>query len=125
VKPATTYSQVLGHVVAQHRKKRGMTQAQIAKQLGITQAGYSGLERGRSPFTVPQLRKVCGVLQVPVEQVLRLTDAAVANLVSKGVRVLNEKPPAGSGWLWVAGGVIAAVVAGVVAVAITKSPSDS
>jgi len=102
-----------------------MTQAQIAKQLGITQAGYSGLERGRSPFTVPQLRKVCGVLQVPVEQVLRLTDAAVANLVSKGVRVLNEKPPAGSGWLWVAGGVIAAVVAGVVAVAITKSPSDS
>ena len=114
MKPATTYSEVLGRLIALRRKKLNITQEKMAGKLGMTQAGYSGLERGRSPFSVPQLRKVSALLGHDVQELLHHTDDTVDDLEAQGIDVLPEKPGTGTGgWAWIAGAVITGAAAGV------------
>jgi len=39
------------HALRWERTKRGMSQADVAKRLGVTQACISGIEKGSEPFT--------------------------------------------------------------------------
>ena len=84
--------------------------------LGITQAGYSGLERGRSPFTIPQLNKVAKGLGISASDLLQQADGTATALRAQGIEVLGSRPT-GDGsnkWAWIAGGVIAVAAAAVV-----------
>ena len=113
-KPATTYSQLLGQVVLQQRKARGLTQAQLAEHLQLTQSGYSRLERGDTHFTAPQLRRTAEALGVTPAALLKVADDAARRLAAQGVTVLDDRPKVGSentnGWLWVAAAVLVAAV---------------
>jgi transcriptional regulator with XRE-family HTH domain len=113
-KPAATYSQLLGQVVLQHRKARGLTQAQFADLLQLTQSGYSRLERGDTHFTAPQLRRAAEALGVMPAALLKVADDAARRLASQGVTVLDDRPKEGAedtnGWLWVAAAVLVAAV---------------
>jgi transcriptional regulator with XRE-family HTH domain len=44
----------------------------MAAALGITQTGYSRYESGAVPLTVPALVRICGVLDVRVDDVLAM-----------------------------------------------------
>jgi DNA-binding XRE family transcriptional regulator len=48
------------------RKYRGLTQANLAKQAGITQAFLSEIERGRKTGTTETLKALAKALAVPV-----------------------------------------------------------
>jgi transcriptional regulator with XRE-family HTH domain len=50
----------------QAREEAGLTQEELATRLGITQVGYSGLERGRTLVSLETLAEVCRVVGKPI-----------------------------------------------------------
>jgi transcriptional regulator with XRE-family HTH domain len=70
------------------RKKKGLTTAQIAGQLGISRAHYSHLENGTRAFTEELLEKTAKILEIDKETIRNLGKVAeIRNLVPKS-------------WLW-------------------------
>ena len=53
------------------RKSAQLTQAQVAKILGISLSSYTAYERGRSYPTVPNLMKILQLFGVSIEDLLR------------------------------------------------------
>lgn len=51
----TSYSAVLGVVLASKRKQQGIEQGKMADKMGLSQASYSRLESGKSSFSVDQM----------------------------------------------------------------------
>jgi transcriptional regulator with XRE-family HTH domain len=59
--PLAPFARALGAHLASLRKRRGLTQAQLADLAGITQAALSRAETGR---TLPQLRTLVTIGEV-------------------------------------------------------------
>jgi len=57
---------VVGARLREARVEAGLTQLALAEELGLTQVGYSGMERGRSLIGVDVLLDVCRILGRPV-----------------------------------------------------------
>ncbi len=58
--------------VRQAREEAGLTQAEMADHLALTEAGYGHYERGRSPFTVDQLARISEAVKRPIPWLLGL-----------------------------------------------------
>ena len=52
----------LGHVIMLRRKSLGMSQSDLALKTGIQQANISRIEKGRSNFTITQLKRIANAL---------------------------------------------------------------
>lgn len=52
------------------RELKNYTQQYMAGQLGITQAGYSKIEKGETRLSYEKLEKIAGILQVSVQDVI-------------------------------------------------------
>ncbi|MFL9911153.1 helix-turn-helix domain-containing protein [Paraburkholderia sp. RL17-337-BIB-A] len=63
-----TFFVALGERMAQFRKARGITQAQIAETLGLTQQTYQSYEVGRRRIPVSTLPSVAHALSVSLEE---------------------------------------------------------
>ena len=66
----------LGERMAQFRKARGITQAQIAEALGLTQQTYQSYEVGRRRIPVSTLPSVARALSVSLEDLFGETENA-------------------------------------------------
>ena len=51
-------------ILKKHRERKGLSQNQLAKQLGITQTFLSEIERGRKNPSLEQFFSICSVLDV-------------------------------------------------------------
>ncbi len=101
-KVATSFNCIVGAVVQHHRKERCTTQAQFAKALGLTQSAYSRLERGVTPFSIPQLMRAAEALQISPVALLDLALRAQEALRARGVPVVDDVGAGGSAdWLTV------------------------
>lgn len=58
------------------RQSRGMTQIDLAEDLGITQSNLSAIERGARGLTVHQAVKLARALRVTTDEILNPTKAA-------------------------------------------------
>lgn len=58
------------------RRQAGVSQAELARRVGLDQSGVSRLERGKRPVTLPTLRAVARALGVPVTALLDDDDRA-------------------------------------------------
>jgi transcriptional regulator with XRE-family HTH domain len=65
-----TFYADLGRRIADQRKARGITQAQLAEQLGIAQQTMAHYEGGVSRIAVETLTQVADVLGVSVEELI-------------------------------------------------------
>lgn len=65
-------SKAIAQRVKQAREAAGFSQKDMAKRLGLTEAGYGHYERDRQTFTVEQLLQVSRILGRPVEWFLGL-----------------------------------------------------
>ena len=54
----TSFSAVLGVVIANHRKLKMIDQAPFAARMGLSQASYSRLESGKAVFSIEHLYQV-------------------------------------------------------------------
>ena len=76
----TIYSEEQGHFLAllrQVRQNAGLTQADLAKQLGVPQSRVSDYERGERQMDLMQLRQYCLAVQVELVEFVQRFDAMV------------------------------------------------
>ena len=93
----TTYSAILGSVLARRRAEIGADQRTMASNLQVSQTTWSRIERGESPITAPQLFEAAHFLGVPPSQFVAEADAIVADLRRADVKIYRHKPKEPSG----------------------------
>lgn len=73
---ATSPTARVGVNVRAEMARRGVSQTELAKQLGISQAAVSARLRGHTPFDVNELARIAVVLSVPAAELLDETKAS-------------------------------------------------
>ncbi|WP_028834317.1 MULTISPECIES: helix-turn-helix domain-containing protein [unclassified Pseudoalteromonas] len=91
----TSFSSVLGVVIANKRKGLGIEQTDLSKALGLTQASYSRLESGKSTFSVDQMFICSKAMNVSVLDIIADVEKTVKNLEKNQV-VQVKMPPRGN-----------------------------
>lgn len=89
-KEQTTYSAVLGVVLANQRKLKGVDQKDMADLMGLSQASYSRLEGGKSSFSVDQMYKAAGALGIAGDVLSQQMNRTVLQLRANGVDVVPQ-----------------------------------
>lgn len=69
-RPANTHRTAFGERLFQARSKAGLSQAQVADTLGITQQSFAGWERRETALKPEQLARLAEILDVSVEHLL-------------------------------------------------------
>ena len=90
----TTYAAIIGNVVKQLRDTQAMSQGDMAKKMGISQAAWSKLENGKSTLSTAQLAKVADFLNVPANQIMQYADQAAENFKEEGMTVTYDNKEA-------------------------------
>ena len=67
-RPSTRPRTAFGQRLLAARQAAGMSQAEVAQKLGITQTAYADWERRPVALRPEQIEKLTKILQVPVEQ---------------------------------------------------------
>lgn len=70
---------VLSRVI-ETRKKRGLSQENMALELGISQAAYTNMENNESKLTVERLLKVAQILKKPVYYFFEVSPQKINNV---------------------------------------------
>lgn len=86
----TTYSAVLGVVLANLRKRLGVDQRDMADRMGLSQASYSRLEGGKSAFSVDQMFQAATALGIAADELNQQLNGTVLQLQANGVEVLPQ-----------------------------------
>ena len=84
----TTFSAVLGVVLANLRREKGIEQGEMSKRMGVSQASYSRLESGKSSFSVDQLYLAAQSLGISGAELTRRLNNAIQQLNANGVPVI-------------------------------------
>jgi transcriptional regulator with XRE-family HTH domain len=91
----TSFSSVMGVVIANKRKGLGIEQSDLADALGLTQASYSRLESGKSTFSVDQMFGCAKAMQVCVSEIIDAVENTIRSLESSKT-VTVKVPPRGN-----------------------------
>lgn len=73
----------LGEVIREARERLGLTQAEVAKKVGLVTGVYGRIERGDMMPSVPSLWRLCLVLGMSSDVVLDLDSTRVATRMNK------------------------------------------
>ncbi len=111
VKPKITYGELLGKIIDYRRKQLGLLQAPFAEALGITQSGYSRLEKGQSAMSVVQLQIVARLLRCTPANLLADADRYAVQLRAQGAEIVTDKQNSSAAGLLIALGILAALLA--------------
>lgn len=76
---------MIGTNIRRVRELKGLSQENMADELGMSVTGYGKIERNEVGISVERLMKICEVLDVGFEQILRFDDnvASFNNFNSK------------------------------------------
>lgn len=75
-----TYEEMLGHVVRIRREASGLSQAEMAERMGMSQATWSRLETGTTSMKLGIARRAARVFGLQPNELLAQTDAVAATL---------------------------------------------
>jgi len=67
----------IGNKIKKLRELRNLTQEYVAKQLEMTQAGYSRMERDEVDISVAKLEQISKVLHLKLEEILGFDEAKI------------------------------------------------
>jgi transcriptional regulator with XRE-family HTH domain len=113
----TTYPALVGNVLAQLRKEKGIGQAEFGALVGIGQSTWSRIEKGESALTIEQLAKAARQLELAPHELLAVVDGARENLQDQGIGTLLDRIGANNmallGAIPVVGPSLTAVLSGV------------
>lgn len=85
----TSYSQIVGSIIANYREYHGLGQAEISSKLNISQATWSRIERGSTSVNASQLSEISSLFNVTPQQILARADQMKAELNSRGIKVTH------------------------------------
>lgn len=85
---------LIGDKIKSIRELKNYTQEYIADQLGITQAGYSKIEKGKTSLSLEKLQQLALILELPLENIIhfesqRYFDQDIS--IAKGPTVNSDK----------------------------------
>ncbi len=80
----------IGKFISEKRKEAGLTQAQLAEKLGITDRAVSKWETGRSLPDAAIMMDLCAVLKITVNDLLSGEEVSMENYNEKTDKVLIE-----------------------------------
>jgi transcriptional regulator with XRE-family HTH domain len=113
----TTYPALVGNVLAQLRKEKGIGQAEFGSLVGVGQSTWSRIEKGESALTIEQLAKAARCLEFQPHELLAVVDGARENLQGQGIGTLLDRIGANNmamlGAIPVVGPTLTAVLSGV------------
>ena len=116
--PVVLYEAVLGQVLKRLREHRGLNQAQMARELEITQSYWSKIEQGAVDVPTSLLRASCSALGVTQSQLLSQVDEVCRQAEERGVKILDRgETKKTSDWLPLLG---MAAVARLIGLALSK-----
>lgn len=84
----------VGGRIAEGRKKKDMTQSELADAMGISVQAVSNWERGNSMPDISKLADLCSILDTTVDELLGKKNAVVDQLAQGGDVVLDGVDPA-------------------------------
>ncbi|MES2797740.1 MAG: helix-turn-helix transcriptional regulator [Bacteroidota bacterium] len=61
----------IGEKIRQARLQKGLSQENVADSLHISTTAYGDIERNKSEISVTRLLKICQILEVPIEEILK------------------------------------------------------
>ncbi|MFH7018828.1 helix-turn-helix domain-containing protein [Flavobacterium sp. FlaQc-47] len=61
---------LIGDKIKSVRELKNYTQEYIAGQLGITQAGYSKIEKGKTSVSLDKLQQLALIMELPIENII-------------------------------------------------------
>ncbi len=93
MKPATTYTAVVGALLHMAREQNRLDQKGVAAKMGLSQPSWSRIERGDSPLGIEQLCRAAQVLGTKPSKILGDADSVVAHLRRNGVLVTDSRVP--------------------------------
>ena len=80
----------IGRFISEKRKSRGLTQAQLAERLGITDRAVSKWETGRAMPDTAIMLELCEILKISVNSLLNGEEIKVENNNQKNEQLLLE-----------------------------------
>jgi transcriptional regulator with XRE-family HTH domain len=113
----TTYPALVGNVLGQLRREKGVGQAEFATRVGLGQSTWSRIEKGESALTIEQLARAAECLEMQPHELLAVVDGARENLEDQGIGTLLDRIGANNmallGAIPVVGPSLTAVLSGV------------
>ena len=88
-RPATTFSMILAHVIAQRCELEGLSLAKLQERSGISQPSWSRLSRGQTRFDIEHLKTVESVLSFPMEEMIEAARTVEAKAEDEGIKVIE------------------------------------
>lgn len=123
---ATSYTQILGHVIRGYRELQGISLDAMAAQMGFqTRSGWSRVESGDTTITASQLRRVARQLGRHTWTLVKDADAMAEKLSVAGVVVHDENPRDKAVWLLGGAAILALVTGAAVASATTTTTRNT
>ncbi len=88
----------VGAKIREWRLRRELSQADVARRAGITQASLSNYENGKRDVPLPTLMGVVAALNVSLGDLLELPDVIVVrdSLLGRAVEQLRDRMPTGN-----------------------------
>lgn len=87
----TTYQTVLGRLIAQKRKEKGIDQEEMARRVGVSRSTWSRIESGSSAMSMDQLAKTASALGERLGELMLEVDEVVRGLQKEGVKVHDSR----------------------------------
>ena len=88
----TTYSAILGQILKEFRKNKGMDQSHIAKEMGMNRSSWSRIESGNTMMTIQQLQKASDIFKTEANAILLEADNIASAMKDKGYKVHYDSP---------------------------------
>lgn len=90
MKAETTYSAIIGRVITQLRKKKGLDQGAAAKKSGLNRSSWSRIEHGDAIPNAVQISKISNALGCSPGDIFGEADKARQALEAQGINVHLE-----------------------------------
>ena len=86
MKKAASYQQEIGRVIEKMRKDKGLTQAELAKEIGTSQSAIHRIEKGDQNISLEMVKKISSELG---GQILSINDSSSQSYRINGGRTLS------------------------------------
>lgn len=83
----TDTNQKIGHLIAQIRQEKGLTQAEFARRLGTSQSAVNRIEHGRQNLSLETMGRISDVLN---KQLIKLNEGAINLHIEGGQELKGE-----------------------------------
>jgi transcriptional regulator with XRE-family HTH domain len=91
MRPTTTYTALIGALIARLRRGLGLQQGQLAAVVGVNQSSWSKIEAGGTAISVEYVAVLAPTLKASPGEFFSTVDRIVAHAEAQGVTVYRQR----------------------------------